>query len=265
MRHADLAFLCAIRDHELERLREFLPPAGRVLDFGAGPGHQALRLQQLGFDVEAVDVESSTYSEDRVFPVRVYDGRSLPYPDGHFDVVMSSHVLSQIPDLSGSLAELTRVLRAGGTMLHVTSSASWRLWTTLAGFPAAPRNAVRGIVSGPVNRWARAGISRRRWMLMQLGWIARPFMFRPQGATGCALTELWTFSRFAWSRAFAAQHYDVVAMAPLSLWYTGEMLLGARLSLIWRGRLSRWLGSSAILYVLRSRSNARAQIRQHGC
>jgi SAM-dependent methyltransferase len=265
MRRADLTFLSEIRADELGHVIKFLPPTGRILDFGAGPGHQALRLQQLGFDVEAVDVESSTYTEDRVFPVRVYDGRSLPYPDGYFDVVMSSNVLDQIADLPRVLAELTRVLRPGGTMLHVTSSASWRLWTMLAGFPAAPRNAVRGIVSGPVNRWARAGISRRRWMLMQLGWIARPFMFRPHGATGCALTELWTFSRFARSRAFATQHYDVVAIAPLCLWYTGEMLLGARLPLVWRGRLARWLGSSAILYVLRSRSNVRAQLRQHGC
>lgn len=251
MRRADLAFVGAIREHELARLLEFLPPTGRILDFGAGPGHQASRLEQLGFDVEAVDVESSAYAEDRIFPVKVYDGRVLPFPDGHFDAVLSSNVLPLIRDLSSALAELARVLKRGGIMLHVMSSASWRWWTTLAEFPAAPRNAVRALHHGPGNRWARAGISRRRWTLRQLGWMVRPCLFRPHGVRGSALTEFWTFSRLAWSHRFAAQGYEVAHVAPLRLWYTGEMLLGARLSLAWRARLSVWLGSSAILYVIR--------------
>jgi SAM-dependent methyltransferase len=251
MRRADLAFVGAIREQELAGLLQFLPHTGRVLDFGAGPGHQALRLAQLGFDVEAVDVESSPYTEDRVFPVKIYDGRALPFPDGHFDAVLSANVLPQIWDLPGTLVDLARVLKRGGVMLHVMSSASWRWWTTLSEFLAAPRNAVRGLRQGPTKRWTRAGISRRRWTLMQLGWIARPCLFLPHGVRGCALSELWTFSRLAWSRRFTMQGYEVVSVVPLRVWYTGELLLGSRLPLAWRARLSEWLGSSAILYVVR--------------
>lgn len=252
MRSSDLQFLNVIRDDELRRARKFLPPTGRILDFGAGAGHQARQLQQLGFAVEAVDIESSAYAGSRVFPVRTYDGRRLPFPDRCFDVVLSSSVLNQLQlvDISRALTELSRVLKDGGTMLHVMPSTSWRLWTTLAGFPAAPRNALRGLLSEPMGRWAHSGISRRRWRLMQLGWILRPFMLRAQGATGSALTELWTFRRVAWSRRFAAHGCKVVHMEPLRLWYTGELLLGARLPLAWRARLSAWLGSSAILYVI---------------
>jgi SAM-dependent methyltransferase len=252
LRPADLNFIGGVREHELALLLGYLPPTGRILDFGAGPGHQALRLERFGFDVEAVDVESSAYMQERVFPVKVYDGRVLPFPDRHFDAVLSSNVLPQIRDLTGALAELRRVLRHDGVMLHVMSSASWRLWTTLAEFPAAPRNAVRGLRHGPASRWARAGISRRRWALMQCGWIVRPWLFRPHGVRGCALTELWTFSVRGWSHRFAALGYEVTRVVPLRLWYTGEMLLGARLSLSRRARLSKWLGSSAILYVVRS-------------
>jgi len=229
----------------------YLPPTGRMLDFGAGPGHQALRLERLGFEVEAVDVESSAYAQQRVFPVRVYDGRALPFHDRDFDAVLSSNVLLQIRDLAGTLTELTRVLKRGGVMLHVMPSASWRWWTTLAEFPAAPRNALRGLRHGPVGGWARGGISRRRWTIMQLGWAVRPLLFRPLGVRGCALTELWTFSARGWSLRFAALGYEVTHVAPLHLWYTGEMLLGARLSLSSRARLSAWLGSSATLYVIR--------------
>ena len=61
-------WLPEVRNVELARIREFLPASGRVLDFGAGAGHQALRLQELGFDVEAVDLESSPHLEERSFP-----------------------------------------------------------------------------------------------------------------------------------------------------------------------------------------------------
>jgi SAM-dependent methyltransferase len=251
MRRTDLDFIGALRELELSGMLEFLPPSGRILDFGAGPGHQAKRLAQLGFDVEAVDVESSAYARELVFPVKFYDGRLLPFPDHCFDAVFSSNVLPQIRDLAGALADLTRVLGPGGVMLHVMSSASWRFWTSLAEFPAAPRNAVRGLRYGPWGRWARAGISRRRWMLMQLGWIVRPWLFRPHGVRGSAVTELWTFSRRAWARRFAMLGYEVTHSVPLRIWYTGEMLLGAQLSLVRRSWLSTWLGSSATLYVIR--------------
>jgi len=240
-----------VRDLELVRVREFLPASGRVLDFGAGGGEQAIRLQELGFEVDAVDLESSPHREKRLFPVRCYDGRTLPFADGHFDAVMSSNVLEHVDDLPLVLSELARVLRPDGLMLHILPSASWRLWTTLAEFPAAPRNLVRGVLSGPTGRRAHAGMSRLQWTLLQLAWPIRPFAFRPHGARGNALTELTSFSRSAWVRRFNSLRYEVLHVKPLRFWYTGEVLLGPRLSLTRRTRMAAWLGSATILYVLR--------------
>jgi len=246
------AWLGEVRSLELARLREHLPSSGRVLDFGAGSGQQALRLQELGLEVHAVDLESSQYLKQRVFDVRNYDGQALPFPDAHFDMVMSSNVLEHVSNLPATLRELARVLKPGGTMLHVLPSSSWRLWSTLAEFVAAPRAALLGAIRGPYGEWV--GMARWRWTLAQLVAAIGPLRFRPHGAHGCALTELWTFSRRAWLRRFAANDCSVLCVAPLKLWYTGEVLLGPRLPVAQRTRLAAWLGSATVLYVTRPRS-----------
>lgn len=238
-----------IRSLELARIRGVLPPGGRVLDFGAGAGQQALRLKELGFEVDAVDLQTSSHLADRVFAVRTYEGRTLPFPDAYFDVVMSSNVLEHVKDLSATLRELGRVLKPDGTMLHIMPSSMWRWWSTLAEFVAAPRNALRGVLHGPFGE--SADMARWRWTVGQLAWVIRPFLFRPHGEGGSSLTELWTFSRRAWLRRFAAHGYQVIRVEPLKLWYTGEALLGPQLSLARRTRMSKWLGSATVLYVVR--------------
>lgn len=251
-------WLCDLRNTELTRIGEFLPSSGRVLDIGAGAGHQALMLQELGFEVNAVDLESSAHLNKRVFPVQIYDGRSLPFPDAQFDIVMSSNVLEHVEPLSQMLGELARVLKPDGLMLHILPSSSWRLWTTLAEFPSAPRNLVRGLLSGPTGRHAYAGMSRLEWTLMQLAWPIRPLLFRPHGTGSSALTELWTFSRSSWVRRFESHSYEVLQVKPLRIWYTGENLLGRRLSVARRTRMSALLGSATILYVIRAGRRAAA-------
>ncbi len=42
------------------------------------------------------------------------DLTDLPFPDGHFDVVLSSHVLEHVRDDGAAIAEIARVLRPGG-------------------------------------------------------------------------------------------------------------------------------------------------------
>ena len=247
-----LTWVSEIRSLELTRLRRYLPTGGKVLDFGAGTGQQALRLQEFGFEVHAVDIASSPHLVNRVFSVTTYDGCNLPFPDEHFDVVMSSNVLEHVQNLPYTLRELTRVLKPSGTMLHVLPSSSWRFWSTLAEFVAVPTTAFLAMIHGPHGEWA--GTPRWRWMAAQLLAAVGPLRFRPHGAHGSALTELWGFSKRAWLRRFAANDCRILRSVPLELWYTGEVVLGPRLALSQRTRLAAWLGSATVLYVIRPTS-----------
>jgi uncharacterized membrane protein YfcA len=68
------------------------------------------------------------------------------------------------------------------------------------------------------------------------------------GETGNAFTEIASFGVSAWRRHFREQGFDVAAVIPMGLFYTGHMVLGARWSLASRERAARWLGSACVLY-----------------
>lgn len=44
-------------------------------------------------------------------------GEKLPFPDNHFDVVISNGVINLIPDKESALREILRVLKAGGRLM----------------------------------------------------------------------------------------------------------------------------------------------------
>src|SRR5262249_8316726 len=46
--------------------------------------------------------------------LRRLDLTALPFPDAHFDAVIANHVLEHVADERRALAEIRRVLRAGG-------------------------------------------------------------------------------------------------------------------------------------------------------
>jgi ubiquinone/menaquinone biosynthesis C-methylase UbiE len=96
----------------------------RVLDWGCGLGQVTDLLVRAGLDVEACDYGGdqapNASTELPHFPhLSAYvssDPVKLPYHNGSFDAVLSCGVLEHVQDPHGSLEEIRRVLKPGGTL-----------------------------------------------------------------------------------------------------------------------------------------------------
>jgi arsenite methyltransferase len=123
-----------------ERLLDMLPWSGSesVLDIGCGRGLMligaAKRLHSgkaTGIDLWQAEDLSANRPEatlenakregvtDRV-EVRTADMRTLPFPDGSFDIVLSSNAIHNLyasPDRAKAVTEIARVLKPGGRVL----------------------------------------------------------------------------------------------------------------------------------------------------
>ncbi len=117
-------------------LREVLGEAGsevdkvhlRVLDCGVGTGALSCALARVlpaPFKLDAIDISprmlelarGSLRDAGLKASLRRGDVRKLPYGDGIFDLVMTSHVLEHLVDPSAALDEMVRVLKPGGLLV----------------------------------------------------------------------------------------------------------------------------------------------------
>jgi demethylmenaquinone methyltransferase/2-methoxy-6-polyprenyl-1,4-benzoquinol methylase len=144
----------------VSRVRDQLEPRPlrpRVLDVATGPAGVAIHLartsnadvvgldqspQMLGAGVRAVR-EAELAGRIRFV---LGHGDRLPFPDAAFDAVMFTYLLRYVDDPPVALAELTRVLKPGGTLanleFNVPRRPLWRaLWSlyTRVGLPVAGR------------------------------------------------------------------------------------------------------------------------------
>jgi len=124
-----------------EVLRLLALTAGEaVLDIGSGPGLLATEMAQAVGPtgrVCGIDVSDSMLALARSrtvpaggAPVEYRHGGvdAVPYPDGSFDVVVSTQVLEYIADIPAALAEALRVLRPGGRLLILDTDWDSIVW-----------------------------------------------------------------------------------------------------------------------------------------
>ncbi|OAD19766.1 methyltransferase type 11 [Candidatus Thiomargarita nelsonii] len=254
-----LKHLKAIRLDELNRvvleIKTEKPSGSKLLEIGAGTGWQAKALTQQGYTVEAIDVKESNYSEDRIWPVLDYDGKTIPFSDNSFDVIFSSNVLVVIPHLEEFQAEIKRVLKSDGIVIHVLPSGSWRFWTNITHYffvITSVFKILRNKISKPNQDRELDSLVLNKVESLGKTELIKKAIFPPRlGETGNSLTEIYLFSRYEWNAFFKKTGWQIEKYSHNRLFYSGYSILDSMLPIPLRRILSYLLGSACHIYVLK--------------
>jgi 2-polyprenyl-6-hydroxyphenyl methylase / 3-demethylubiquinone-9 3-methyltransferase len=113
-----------------EARARLVPPASRrralLVDVGCGAGLLAPHLAGKGYRHVGVDLVPSALEQAAAHGVTAVrgDAAALPLKDRVADVVVAGELLEHVPDLPGTVAEICRVLRAGGLLVLDTLNAT---------------------------------------------------------------------------------------------------------------------------------------------
>jgi ubiquinone/menaquinone biosynthesis C-methylase UbiE len=98
----------------------------RLLDFGSGPGENALRLSKIGYQIDGFDISEKNievskqlfekYKMSDKATFQVSSAESLPYEDKSFEVIVGVDILHHI-DIDKSVRECHRVLKDDGVAI----------------------------------------------------------------------------------------------------------------------------------------------------
>ena len=246
----------SIREFELQKAMHLFPPECRILEIGAGSGYQASKLKDQGFQVEAIDVSRDL--ERKIFEVRKYDGKIIPFPNHSFDIVFSSNALEHIDELEEFQEEIKRVLKPDGFAIHVLPTATWRFWSWISHCLNSLKIIYKLIVgfgraeSSPDND-PEIVLKTKNFLCQKslLDLFVDKLLIPPHGVKGSALTEIFYFNRFYWIPFFRRTGWKVNSYFQNRLFYTDYLIFGVHLNIKWRHLLSYVLGSSCIIYVLK--------------
>jgi ubiquinone/menaquinone biosynthesis C-methylase UbiE len=108
--------------------------SGRVLEIGAGSGLNFAHYPRSVSEVVALEPEpylrklALRQALEASVPIMVIDGlaEAVPFPDAHFDGVVTALVLCSVADQMVALREIRRVLKPGGSMRYYEHVVSHR-------------------------------------------------------------------------------------------------------------------------------------------
>lgn len=137
-----------------------LPENARILELGSGPGWLWLKNAHripAGWQITLSDFSAGMVAELREnvsgighpFQFAEIDIQSIPYEDAAFDAVIANHMLYHVPDRPKAIAEMRRVLKAGGTLFTATNGERHlqEIHQIMAHFGSQPDEYLGGFVS----------------------------------------------------------------------------------------------------------------------
>ncbi|MBI3206812.1 MAG: class I SAM-dependent methyltransferase [Myxococcales bacterium] len=164
-------------------------PGPQVLNLGSGPFFELDQIETAGKELTLADIDPRAMQlarelhRARIAHADVIEpGAPLPYPDAHFDGLVSMDVIEHVPDAAAWLAEAFRVVRPGGLVFlttpnYASRSLVWLERTVLELVAQAQGFSRRDLhpskLDEPALRRLLAGVSARRTRIEPLafGWV----------------------------------------------------------------------------------------------
>lgn len=129
-----------VHDAVIDQLVHELRGRGECLEIGVGTGRIARSLRERGIPMTGADLSEpmlrrlvANAGGRRPFPLVRADATSLPFRDSSFDAGIACHVFHLIPPWRDAVAELVRVVRAGGLLLIEMGGAPGEVAQAIAG------------------------------------------------------------------------------------------------------------------------------------
>jgi 2-polyprenyl-3-methyl-5-hydroxy-6-metoxy-1,4-benzoquinol methylase len=111
------------RNYLLEKIVQIIASEekGKVLDLGCGDGKTGKKLLDLGYKVEAFDMDEKRFEFKQEIPFKSGSlGKPLPYGNEEFDLVILMEVIEHIYNPDFVISQIYRILKAGGKLILST-------------------------------------------------------------------------------------------------------------------------------------------------
>lgn len=112
-----------------DELTRLAPAGGRLLDLGCGANTDLDPYRTGDREVWGTDFDSHAALRHPEWFRRLGADGTIPFPDGHFDLVAANMVLEHVADPARFFREVARVLRPGGHFVgHTVSGSHYVTW-----------------------------------------------------------------------------------------------------------------------------------------
>jgi ubiquinone/menaquinone biosynthesis C-methylase UbiE len=107
----------------IDAILQIAGPEARFLDVGTGTGRISVPLLERGADLVGFDLSAKMLGQllekHPTARIAMADATHIPFPAGHFDALLTVHVMHLVGEWRQALAEFKRVLKPGGVYLNV--------------------------------------------------------------------------------------------------------------------------------------------------
>ena len=185
-----------------------------ALELGSGDGFQLEHLRQRFARVFAINPARRPPS---AWGFTFASAESLPFPDGVFDLVFSSNVVEHVQDRARAMAEVVRVVRPRGYVVHAVPTQFWKATSLLlnpVGYPLRVWEkwcALRNFRHDGCESEIDAKGTAPRWFQVLGRWFYPPV----HGSFPSHRSEFSSFSRDRWRELLRPPGLVSVAEIPL--------------------------------------------------